>query len=379
MNLTAFNEGIDGFKHHNVSINVTTGSAPPETPMYILVIAAVFFLVIFIVGLIGNLYIIALVCGLRHMRTKMGLLFMNLSITDLLVVMICMPGAAVDVFANEAWLLGEIACKFVYFIESVVMIASASTVLVIGIDRYLAICKSTTDNAWKRLKIGTKITGIWTLAILSCAPVAFIGNIQEDKIDDGTIVKRCVLIFDRNWKIGYIISVFVVLFSLILVVLPFLIQRMASKLLRSSNLFEGQIKTKRIRERRRVVVMLCLVAVSFFVCILPSRVVIIWFVFAEEKLTKELGWRGRINLKIFIQLMMYLNSALSPVIYNSMSTNVRKVTASLLRKWCKLCKKKRKYNIGNQNEEKTHRNPDLPGRQKEFNVVQISIIQLNQQ
>ncbi|KAK3083146.1 hypothetical protein FSP39_015075 [Pinctada imbricata] len=154
---------------------------------------------------------------------------------------------------------------------------------------------------------------------------------------------------------------------------------MASKLLRQSNLFEGQIKTKRIRERRRVVVMLFLVALCFFVCLLPARLVAIWSVFAEEKLTKKLGLEGRMNLKIFSHLMMYLNSALNPVIYNSMSTNVREVTAILLRKWCKLCKKKRKYDINNQNEAMTHRNPDLPGRQREFNLVQISIIQHHQQ
>ncbi|KAK3082949.1 hypothetical protein FSP39_009825 [Pinctada imbricata] len=379
MNLTANNEGIDGFKHHNVSINVTTDGAPPKTPMYILVIAAVFFLLIFIVGLIGNIYIIALVCGLRHMRTKMCILFMNLSITDLLVVVICMPGTAVDVFANEAWLLGEAACILVYFLESVVMLASASTVLVIGVDRYLAICKPTTDNVWKKLNIATKITGIWTLAILGCAPVVFIAKIQEEKNDDGTLVKMCDLIFDRNWKIGYMISVFIVLFFLVFLMLLFLIQRMASKLLRPSNLLEGQIKTKRIRERRRVVVMLFLVAVCFFVCLFPARVVAIWWVFAEEKLTNKLGWEGRVNRNFFSHLMMYLNSALNPVIYNSMSTNVREVTAILLRKWCKLCKKKRKYDINNQNEATAHRNPDLPGRQREFNLVQISIIQHHQQ
>ncbi|KAK3085854.1 hypothetical protein FSP39_009649 [Pinctada imbricata] len=379
MNMTGLNEGTDNL-NYNMSMNGTSNSTGvlSETPMYILVISTVFFLLIFIVGLVGNIYIIALVCGVKHMRTKMSLLFVNLSITDLLVLMICMPSGAVDVYADEVWYFGEAACVLVIFLESAVTLASCLTILVIAVDRYLAICKSTTDNVWKRLSVTTKMIGIWTLAISTSVPFAFAVKFKDEKYEDGTTVKKCYPSLDSTWKIGYYLSVSVVFFCMVFLILVILIQRMASVLLQASNLFEGQIQTKRIRERRRVAVMLFLIAVCFFVCLLPVRLLVIWFIYDGGKQISGLGEEAYKNLTISVRMVMYLNSALSPVIYNSMSTNVRKVTASLLSKWCILCKKQRKYEIGNQNIAITRRKSDIPGRQREFNLGQISIITLNQ-
>ncbi|KAK3086690.1 hypothetical protein FSP39_022034 [Pinctada imbricata] len=269
-------------------------------------------------------------------------------------------------------------CRFSYFLESAVILASALTILVIGVDRYFAICKSTTDNARKRLSVARKIIGIWTLASLSSVPCAFIVNLQGGIYNEGTTSETCYLILDRKWKFAYFISMLVVLFFLIFLVLLFLIQRMSSFLLPESNLFEGQIQAKRIRERRRVVFMLFLVVICFFACVLPVRLLMISFVLDEGKTITRLGIEAFANLNISLRMLMYLNSALNPVIYN-LSTNIRKVTVSLLRKWCILCKKQQRYGVDNQEAEMNHRNPEIPARQGEFNLGQISIIPYNKQ
>ena len=87
----------------------------PEPPQYILLIAVVFYSLIFVVGITGNAFIVGIVCGLRCMRTRMGYMFMNLAMTDILILMVCMPSAAIDLFAKEVWFFGEFACEY-YFI-----------------------------------------------------------------------------------------------------------------------------------------------------------------------------------------------------------------------------------------------------------------------
>ena len=46
---------------------------------------------VFVIGLIGNLLVILVIIKYRHMRSITNMFFMNLSIGDLLVVLVCMP------------------------------------------------------------------------------------------------------------------------------------------------------------------------------------------------------------------------------------------------------------------------------------------------
>ena len=55
------------------------------------IVLLVLYSVIFTVGLVGNSLVIIVVIKCRHMRTVTNMFLMNLSIGDLLVVVVCMP------------------------------------------------------------------------------------------------------------------------------------------------------------------------------------------------------------------------------------------------------------------------------------------------
>lgn len=73
------------------------------------------FVVLFIVGLIGNFLVCYAVIKNSQMRTVTNLFIMNLAIADLMVILICLPPTLlVDV--SETWFFGEVMCKiFLYF------------------------------------------------------------------------------------------------------------------------------------------------------------------------------------------------------------------------------------------------------------------------
>ncbi|KAK3083555.1 hypothetical protein FSP39_025352 [Pinctada imbricata] len=316
------------------------------------------------------------------MRTRMGLLFMNLSVTDILILLVCMPSAAVDLYAKEIWYFGEVLCKLVPFLENAVTLASVLTILAITIDRYYGICSPTLDNEWKRFKVAQKIIGIWTLACLSSAPMFFIVEYKDAEYYDGSNVKVCRQPINSQWKIGYIMTIFFVFFFVILLILLFLISRMAMFLLHQTNLFEGQNKERQIntlRSRRKVVVMLLLVVICFFVCLLPQRIVGIWFVFAEQEDILRLGLEGYLNLLTAIRMLMYLNSALNPVIYNSMSTKVRRVMTSFLNKRIRNRHKHLRYDSSNRYSNTTAaQSPSLSTRQGVHEPIHMMKIQYSQ-
>lgn len=86
----------------------------PNAPLYIVVVATMFYLIIFLVGVLGNvLAIFVISCG-RSMKTSVNMFILNLCIADLLVMLICMPTALTEIYSMEAWYFGSFMCKFIY-------------------------------------------------------------------------------------------------------------------------------------------------------------------------------------------------------------------------------------------------------------------------
>ena len=221
------------------------------------------------------------------------------------------------------------------FLEHSVTIASVLTILAITVDRYNGICRPTSDNEWKRFKVWHILLVIWFVACASSLPMLFIVIHKDSKFRDGTPIKVCRTYINETWEIVYIVAVFCIYFVLILLVLAVLITKMTRSLLAQANLYEGQDNhrsLKAVKSRQKVVVMLLLVVLCFFLCLLPQRVAGIWFIFADIEDKMALGFEGYLNLKTFIRILMYLNSALNPVIYNSMSTKFRKVIITIARR-----------------------------------------------
>ena len=85
-------------------------------PMYIRVTAFVFLVVIFAVGTLGNTMVIIVINCSRDMRTSTNIFLVNLSIADLLVLLICTPTSIMEVYNDpEIWYLGEAMCKILSF------------------------------------------------------------------------------------------------------------------------------------------------------------------------------------------------------------------------------------------------------------------------
>ena len=83
----------------------------PQPPTYILVCVSLLYIVIFIVGMTGNFLVVLVVCRTHEMRNTTNFFLVNLSVADLLVILVCMPSAFVDIYSKEVWYLGPVMCK----------------------------------------------------------------------------------------------------------------------------------------------------------------------------------------------------------------------------------------------------------------------------
>ena len=103
----------------NGSLVEGTASAPevhnattiPEY-FYVYLTTSIFYGIVFLFGVVGNVLVIYVVLKNSDMLTATNLFLMNLSIADLLVLLICMPSSLSEFLAREVWLLGAVMCKY---------------------------------------------------------------------------------------------------------------------------------------------------------------------------------------------------------------------------------------------------------------------------
>lgn len=149
---------------------------------------------------------------------------------------------------------------------------------------------------------------------------------------DGSSVPVCLTQAIGLSTVGFFlmtISVFFVLPFLILVVLYGIIAR---NLISNQGAMLRARPTKpelSLKARKQVVLMLGAVVLSFFVCLLPFRVLTLWIILSTEQTLHDIGLARYYSLLYFCRIMLYLNSAMNPILYNLMSTKFRKGFARL--------------------------------------------------
>lgn len=98
------------------SLNSTLGAVGNtiayEYPAYIRNTATVIFIIILIFGTVGNILVAVIIIRSKDLRNTTNYFLINLSIADLLVIIVCMPTVLIELHSKpEIWLLGEFMCK----------------------------------------------------------------------------------------------------------------------------------------------------------------------------------------------------------------------------------------------------------------------------
>ncbi|XP_034543136.1 trace amine-associated receptor 13c-like [Notolabrus celidotus] len=86
-----------------------------------------------------NLLVIISISHFKQLHTPTNLLLLSLATSDLLVGLLVMPVETLR-FIETCWLLGDLLCTLSYIIGFTLISASVGNMVLISIDRYVAIC-----------------------------------------------------------------------------------------------------------------------------------------------------------------------------------------------------------------------------------------------
>ncbi|XP_078578711.1 QRFP-like peptide receptor [Branchiostoma floridae x Branchiostoma japonicum] len=302
----------------------------PDLPSSSLWVVTVVYCIIFVVGVSGNMLVGIVVWKNVDMRTPTNFFLVNLSIADLLLLVVSMPVALLETWIPKPWLLGRFMCLIQSYNEYLTFQASILTISAIGVERYYAICHPLkAKRTLTRRRIFCTIAAIWAFSLALSSPMFTFTDLYEDAPTNGTngtdVFVLCITDSSSTSGMIYITVVSILFFVVPLLLLFGLYTAISRRLCDVPSTEQGRDirKMAQMRSRRQVINMLVAVVVTFFVCLTPHRVFQMCIIFLPDEQFQALADDKftTVNVVVFIRIMVYLNSTLNPVLYALFSSN----------------------------------------------------------
>uniref|UniRef100_A0A1I8ISU3 G_PROTEIN_RECEP_F1_2 domain-containing protein n=2 Tax=Macrostomum lignano TaxID=282301 RepID=A0A1I8ISU3_9PLAT len=296
------------------------------------VFTIVCYLLIFLVGLIGNSLVLLVSIRAKHYRrSTVHAYILHLAVADMLFLLFCVPVHTIVYVFDAYWPLGDFGCRLVHFVQYLNMQASASFLVAMSLDRYLAI-SDPMSNRRRRANAQAVAASLWLISGLISLPW-FLTYQQEtaggEKICSYKIIdeRLKLTLFIGRALLGYVIPLLLIgYFS-------------GSMLYRLWIFRRPESSTQTLRTKRKVTILVVTLVASFLACWLPFHFVDLASVLFPCLLLGQPPDADSISMYLSISqcclILGYVSSCVNPIIYNFLSENFRRGFRQVLSRLCR--------------------------------------------
>ncbi|XP_054266553.1 pyrokinin-1 receptor-like [Macrosteles quadrilineatus] len=334
---------------------------PKRDPLWVVVPVTVYYVIIFISGVVGNVSTCVVIARSKHMHTATNYYLFSLAISDLLLLLSGLPPEMYHIWSNYPYVFGETFCVLTGFASETSTNATVLTITAFTVERYVAICHPFLSHTVSKLSRAVKfIMAIWIFSMILAVPQAIQMGLVYLRDEDGHIVSEeytsCTI---KHSIIPYSFFISTVLFFLTPMTLITVLYVLIGVRLHSSNQITHDSSQRRRRtlvvdkethvivrgsqrngqhskSTKRVVKMLVAVVVAFFICWAPFQVqrlyAIYGFVGEDTTATEILVYKIMSIMTYASGLLYYLSTTINPILYNIMSLKFRQAFKSSLTK-----------------------------------------------
>ncbi|XP_030283160.1 cholecystokinin receptor [Sparus aurata] len=331
---------------------------------------------IFFLSVIGNLLIIVVLTVNKRMRTVTNTFLLSLALSDLMMAVFCMPFTLIPSILKD-FIFGAAMCKIVSYLMGISVSISTFSLVAIAIERYSAICNPLKSRVWQtRSHAYRVIAATWVLAFIIMIPYPVISHLESFERDN-TTAHQC----RHKWPVATAEQAWYILLLLVLFAIPGLVMIVAYGLI-SRELYRGihfemghkkdstdvkngltsavstgsddgdgcyvnvvqrphsmemsamssstratkaerprtNTSEAKLEAKKRVIRMLVVIVVLFFLCWMPLYCANTWRAF--DDITAKQALSG--SPIAFIHLLCYTSACVNPIIYCFMNTRFRK-------------------------------------------------------
>ncbi|XP_028285500.1 cholecystokinin receptor type A [Parambassis ranga] len=366
INSTDLNKILCNLGIKNLSECESEQEPSPEPKDLNQTVRIVLYSLIFLLSVLGNSLIIAVLVRNRRMRTVTNLFLLSLAISDLMVSLVCIPFTLIPNLMRN-FIFGIGMCKLVMYFMGVSVSVSTFNLVAISLERYSAICNPLSSRVWQTKSHAAKvITATWVVSFILMLPYPISSTLKPFTRLNNSTGHMCRLVWpndiiQQSWYVSLLLLLFLIpgivmmtaygLISLELYQgIKFeLSSRKSSRDRQSSN---GSIKpgdsdgcylqpskkknipsssskpvlgrvcsstsTSNLMAKKRVIRMLLVIVFLFFLCWTPVFVVNAWQAFDRRSAYRLTG--APIS---FIHLLSYTSACVNPIIYCFMNKRFR--------------------------------------------------------
>ncbi|XP_070548657.1 allatostatin-A receptor-like [Ptychodera flava] len=296
--------------------------------------------IVFIIGCLGNVLTIFVILRVKEMRTVTNYFLINLATSDLLfLIMVVPPKFLGYVIPNvpliDDWtLLGAAGCKIFSYGPRMATSVSCFIILTLTIERYLAICWPLKFRTIRTRKKAVVVAGIiWVAAAVVSTPHAYFPAVQKWHLrwpspynsTAPDVLTQCYCYTNDSsnspdvcyyyvlfGKIDEIMFLCFVPVLVILYVLMLLKLRHANRFVRAAQVRNSNS----IAAKRQLIRMLGVTVTVYLICVGSFRVMALLMLFNP-------GYQKHILVLQTVRVLLYVNAAVNPVIYNVFSQTFR--------------------------------------------------------
>ncbi|XP_037542134.1 trace amine-associated receptor 13c-like [Nematolebias whitei] len=254
-----------------------------------------------------NILVVFSISYFRQLHTTTNFFLLSLAVSDFFVGLVLMPIRII--MTGGCWILGSFMCGFFNYSAYIITSASVGNMVLISVDRYVAIC----DPLHYPTKLTHKRVQICVCLCWACS-VLYNGMILKDHLKQPDKYNSChgectVVIDFKTGAFDFIftffgpITVITALYMRVFVVAVSQARAMRSHVAAVSQKGSAPVSAK--RSERKAATALGVVVIVFLMCICPY--------FFPTLAGKDTSFNSQ--LSVFGSWFFYSNSCLNPMIY----------------------------------------------------------------
>uniref|UniRef100_A0A8R1TT34 G_PROTEIN_RECEP_F1_2 domain-containing protein n=1 Tax=Onchocerca volvulus TaxID=6282 RepID=A0A8R1TT34_ONCVO len=278
------------------------------------------YLLIFILGVIGNVFVICLTLSNRKLQTVQNMFILNLASADLVICIFSLPITPVtNVYKN--WYFGAAMCHGLPWMQGIAVFIGTFSLCAISVDRYIMVILPTRRIINKtRSKYITII--LWSLSIISTLPYAMYMDLV---VVDGICGQFCT----ENWPNARFRTMYTVINirrlkerSVVMTSGGLSVEN-ADNLLDCNRISDNdafqenqtRIRNELVANARRNTILLVSMVVLFAISWLPHNIVSLLMEFDETIFERHDGVNNIYLINLFTHWIAMANNVWNPILY----------------------------------------------------------------
>ncbi|XP_053257542.1 neuropeptide Y receptor type 4-2-like [Podarcis raffonei] len=330
-----FSEQLSLLEENDMSCSDSVGNGTFLIVAYSAVIA---------VGLIGNLCLVCVIIQQKEMRNVTNIFIANLSCSDILMSLVCMPVTVIYTLMDR-WILGEVLCKASPFVQCISVTVSILSLVWIALERHQLIINPTgrkpgANHAYLAVAITWVVACFISLPFLSFT-ILTNEPFQNLSLPFDPFANHVACI--EHWpseqhRLAYTTFLLLFQYCLPLLLIMACYFRIFLRLQRRKDMVERSKGGSRATSHRKVNIMLACIVVAFAACWFPLTVFNALYDWDHEKIS--------VCYHNFIfslcHLMAMASTCINPIMYGFLNSNFQKEVKALLYR-CSCSSEKDKY------------------------------------